>query len=101
VIGRPIKDTSMPNFTINIHQGSHTNSHPVDLPDVDAARREAIATFADLARDIASNLPNDPDWRIEVIEPAGGTVFRLGISAEDAALAVYSLDRHKKRPRTT
>jgi hypothetical protein len=74
----------MPNYTIHIHQGSHTNSHPVDLPDVDAARREAIAMFADLARDIASDPPKHPDWGIEVIEPAGGTVFRLGISAEDA-----------------
>ena len=91
----------MPTYTIHIQQGSQTNSHPVDLPDVDAARREAIAMFADLARDIASNLPNHPDWRIEVTEPAGGTVFRLGISAEDAALAVFSLDGRKGRPRTT
>jgi hypothetical protein len=82
----------MPTYTIHIHQGSQTNSHPVSLPDVDAARREAIAMFADLARDIANNLPSHPDWRIEVIEPAGGTVFRLSILAEDAALAVFSLD---------
>jgi hypothetical protein len=91
----------MPNYTIHIHQGSHTNSQPVSLPDVDAARREAIAMFADLARDIASKLPSHPDWRIEIIEPAGGTVFRLGILAEDAALAVFSLDGRKRRPRTT
>ncbi len=37
--------------------------------------------FADLARDIANNLPSYPDWRIEVIEPAVGTVFGLGILA--------------------
>jgi hypothetical protein len=59
----------MPTYTIHIHQGSRTNSHPVDLPDVDAARREAIAMFADLARDIADELPSHSDWRIEVIEP--------------------------------
>src|SRR5882757_2440089 len=99
--GDRLKENGMPNYTIHIHQGSQTNSHPIDLPDVDAARREAIATFADLARDIASDLPNHPDWGIEVIEPAGGTVFRLGISAEDAALAVFSLDGRKGRPRTT
>ena len=57
----------MPNYTIHIHQGSHTNSHP--------------------------------DWRIEVIEPAGGTIFRLGILAEDAALAVFSLDGRERRLR--
>jgi uncharacterized protein DUF6894 len=89
----------MPTYTIHIHQGSRTNSHPVSLPDVDAARREAIAMFADLARDIASNLLSRPDWRIEVIEPAGGTVFRLGILAEDAALAVFSLDGRERRLR--
>ena len=88
----------MPTYTIHIHQGSHTNSQPVSLPDVDAARREALAMFANLARDIASNRPSHSDWRIEVIEPEGGTVFKLGILAEDAALAVYSLDGGKKRP---
>jgi hypothetical protein len=91
----------MPNYTIHIHHGSHTNSQPVSLPDVDAARREATAMFADLARDSASNLPSQPDWRIEVIEPAGATVFRLGILAEDAALAVFSLNGRKRPPRTT
>ncbi len=90
----------MPNYTIHIHQGARTNSHPVSLPDADAARREAIWMFADLTRDIASNLPSHPDWRIEVFEPAGRAVFKLGISAEDAALAAFSLDR-RKRPRTT
>lgn len=75
----------MPNYTIHIHQGSHSNSQPVCLPDVDAARREAIAIFAELARDIANKLPRQPDWRIEVVEPAGATVFRLGVLAEDAA----------------
>jgi hypothetical protein len=86
----------MPNYTIHIRQGLHTNSHPVSLPDVDAARREAIAMFAELARGIASKLPNRADWRIEVIEPAGRTVFRLGILAEDAALAVFSLDGRER-----
>lgn len=90
----------MPNYTIHIHQGSRTNSHPVSLPDVDAARREAIAMFAELVRDIASNPPNPSDWRIEVIESVGGTVFRLGILAEDAALAVFSLDGRERRSRT-
>ncbi len=89
----------MPNYTIHIHQGSHRASHPVSLPDVDAARREAIAMFADLARDIANNLPSYPDWRIEVIEPAVGTVFGLGILAEDAALAAFSLDGRERRLR--
>jgi hypothetical protein len=50
----------MPNYTIHIHQGSHSNSQPVCLPDVDAARREAIAIFAELARDIANKLPRQP-----------------------------------------
>jgi hypothetical protein len=90
----------MRNYTIHIRQGLHTNSHPVSLSDVDAARREAIAMFAELARGIASKLPNRADWRIEVIEPAGRTVFRLGILAEDAALAVFSLDGRERRPRT-
>jgi hypothetical protein len=87
----------MPNYTIHIHHGSDTNSQPVSLPDVDAARRAAIAMFADFSCDIASNLPNQPDWRIEVIEPAGATVFRLHILAEDTTLAAFSLNGRKRR----
>jgi len=45
---------------------------------------------------LASDLPCHPGGRIEVIEPAGGAVFRLGILAEDAALAISSLDGRKR-----
>jgi hypothetical protein len=72
----------MPDYTIHIHQGPDMSSDIVSLPDVDAARREAAAVFADLARDIASNLSQHPAWRIEVMEPAGEIVFKLGLLAE-------------------
>jgi hypothetical protein len=73
----------MPDYTIHIHQGSDMTSDIVSLPDVDAARREATGVFADLARDIANKLSQHPDWRIEVMEPAGEIVFKLGLLAED------------------
>src|ERR1700682_152216 len=39
-------------------------SRAVFLPDPDAARKEATGIFADLARDIATKLPSNPNWRI-------------------------------------
>jgi len=51
----------MPDYTIHIHRGPDTASHRVSLPDVDEARREASGVFADLARDIVGNLPDQLD----------------------------------------
>jgi hypothetical protein len=79
----------MPGYTIYIHRGPDTASHRVSLPDVDEARREASAVFADLARDIVGNLPDQPDLlSIEVTE-AGRTVFKIGILIEEAGTSLY------------
>jgi hypothetical protein len=73
----------MPDYTIHIHHGPDTASHTVSMPDFYAARREASGVFADLARDIVSELPDQPDWSVELTE-AGRTVFRITILVEDA-----------------
>jgi hypothetical protein len=76
-----LEEAAMPNYTIHIHRGQDTASHTVSMPDVDAARREASGVFSDLARDIVSELPDQPDWSIEVTE-AGRTVFKLALLME-------------------
>lgn len=73
----------MPDYTIRVHRGPDTASHRVSLPDVYEARREASGVFADLARYIVVNLPDQPDLSIEVTE-AGRTVFKIGILMEEA-----------------
>jgi hypothetical protein len=86
----------MPDYTIHIHRGPDTASHRVSLPDVDEARREASGVFADLARDIVGNLPDQLDWSIEVTE-AGRTVFKIGILMGEAGTSRYRDDNNSKR----
>jgi hypothetical protein len=38
--------------------------------------------FADMARDIADELPSNPEWKIEVADEAGKPIFRIGVLAE-------------------
>jgi hypothetical protein len=74
----------MPSYNIRIHRDSGVTDDSVEMPDVDAARREALLVFVDLARDLAFTLPDHPSWRIEVVELGGDRVFNLSVSAETA-----------------
>ncbi len=38
--------------------------------------------FADMARGVAADLENNPDWQMEVADESGKTVFRLSVLAE-------------------
>jgi hypothetical protein len=38
--------------------------------------------FVDMARDIADELPSNPEWKIEVADEAWVPFFRLSILAE-------------------
>jgi hypothetical protein len=73
----------MPRYSYTIRQdGLAKPSTPSECPDNDAAQREAIGMFADMARDIADNLRSSPDWQIEVADEAGKPIFRISIHAE-------------------
>lgn len=53
-----------------------------DLPDNQAAQREAVAIFSDLARSFAHDIDAHPEWQIEVTDEAGKPIFRLTLLAE-------------------
>jgi len=38
--------------------------------------------FADMARDISSQLQSGHDWKIDVADAAGKTIFRIKVTAE-------------------
>jgi hypothetical protein len=73
----------MPQYSFRISQGARSKPSVVaDCPDDAAARREARGMFADMARDVASDLENNPEWQMEVANESGKPIFRLRIFAE-------------------
>jgi hypothetical protein len=73
----------MPSYTFEIRQGGRSKrSVSSDCSDHDAAQVEAAGMFVDMARDIADELPSNPEWKIEVTDEAGEPFFRLSILAE-------------------
>jgi hypothetical protein len=53
-----------------------------DLPDNQAAQREALAIFSDLVRSFAHDIDASPQWQIEVTDEARKPIFRLTLLAE-------------------
>ena len=67
----------MPNFSFHIRHGIHSSDHNVDLRDVRAAHEEATMIFGDMARDVAAQLHETPEWRMDVSDQSGKSLFRL------------------------
>jgi len=67
---------------LQIHHCSKATFHDVDLPDTEAARKEAAFIFADLLRDVALKFNDCPEWRMEVTDEFGNSVMRLKVKAE-------------------
>ena len=76
------KGRSMPNFSFHIRHGNHSSDHEVDLPDVRAAHEEATMIFGDMARDVAAQLSETPEWRMDVSDESGKFLFRLRLLTE-------------------
>ena len=57
-------------------------THNVDLPDVRAAHEEATMIFHDMARDVAAQLSETPEWRMDVSDESGKSLFRLRLLTE-------------------
>lgn len=73
----------MTRYSFRISQGGRAKPGvTADCPDDCAARREAEGMFADMARGVAADLENNPDWQMEVADESGKTVFRLSVLAE-------------------
>jgi hypothetical protein len=61
---------------------NHSSDHNVDLPDVRAAHKEATMIFGDMARDVAAQLNETPEWRMDVADEFGKSLFRLRLLTE-------------------
>jgi hypothetical protein len=70
----------MPRYRFQVRRGKFCNGSSVEatLEGVEAARIEAAAICADLARDIRA----DPEWLLEVTDEAGQGLFNFRFAAE-------------------
>jgi hypothetical protein len=58
-------------------------SEATELADNDAARKEALNIWGDLARDIVTDLVSEPEWRMEVADGSGKVVIRIRTVVEN------------------
>jgi hypothetical protein len=80
----------MPNFSFHIRHGIHSSDHNVDLPDPRAAHEEATMIFGDMARDVAAQLNETPEWRMDVSDESGKSLFRLRLLTEPLEMKRYT-----------
>jgi hypothetical protein len=59
-------------------------SEATEFADNDAARAEALKVWGDLARDIATDLASEPEWRMEVADGSGKVVIRIRTVVESS-----------------
>ena len=73
----------MPRFSFRVRTGKFWNACTETAFESNAAaREEAMAIYADLARDIFGGLDVDCEWRMEVADKTGKSIFRLRLLAE-------------------
>jgi hypothetical protein len=72
----------MPSFGFHIRHGGHSSDHNIDLPDARAAHKEATMIVGDMARGVAAQLNETPEWRMEVSDESGKPLFRLRLLTE-------------------
>jgi hypothetical protein len=79
----------VPDFSFQVSYGKFSNAGIKTVFENGAAARQgALAIFADLARDIATNLMIDPKWRLQLIDKMGKPVFEITIVANELAALI-------------
>ena len=75
----------MPRYHYNVHDGRSTiDAVGTELPDLMAARREAIRTAGRILDDEARREALGEDWCMEVTDDHGLLLFRLDFHVTDA-----------------
>jgi len=71
---------NVPNFGFHIRHGNHSSDHNIDLPDTRAAHKEATMVCGDMARDVAAQLGEMPEWRMDLSDESANLFLGLGLS---------------------
>ena len=76
--GQPQREPFVSEFLITAHRGGNRfPSEQVDLPDLDAARREAVRYAGELLGDEDADFAVSEDWTITVADRTGLTLFTV------------------------
>jgi len=75
----------MPIYHFNVHDGvSMPDPEGHELPDLDAAKREAISLSGNLIRDMGEEFWQGDEWKLEVTDDLGLILFSLVFFATHA-----------------
>jgi hypothetical protein len=73
----------MPLYYISTHgDGKDIVSDAIDLPDHDAAWREAAAASGEILRDMRDQIAPNKEWRMDVQDGRGEVLFRFRMVPE-------------------
>ena len=73
-------------FHFNIHDGSSTpDEDGTELPDIDAARRQAAQLMGQMLCDDPDMFWNGEEWHLDVTDERGLVLFSLLFATVDAA----------------
>jgi hypothetical protein len=69
----------MPTFHFRVPRGRYSNGfgEATELPDSDAARREALKIWRDLVPGIAEDLEQASKWQMEVADASGKVLIEI------------------------
>ena len=83
----------MPRYFFQIHDGcSVRDSEGTELPDIYVAQGEAVRLSGAVLRDLAAKFWDEKDWKLEVTDELGQTLFILTFSVEELASVIDSPD---------
>jgi hypothetical protein len=82
--GEALQDSEMPRFLFQVQQDKFPETPAIEdiLSDGHAAQKTALGMCADLAKDIITGLTADSEWRLNVFDESGKSIFRLRLLAE-------------------
>ena len=79
----------MPRYFFNLQDGRSTpDREGTELADIETARAEAVRLSGEILRDIGATYWDHPEWRLDVLDESGRTLFSLCFVAEEQADAL-------------
>lgn len=83
--GRTLGNAPMPRYFFNVyHDRAELDEEGEELPDVQAAWREATVTAGQIIQDLDGRLKPGKDWRLEVTDEFANPLYVIHVSADRA-----------------
>ena len=81
--GRTLGNALMPRYFFNVyHDRAELDEEGEELPDVQAAWREATVTAGQIIQDLDGKLRPGQQWRLEVTDERATPLYVIHVSAE-------------------